>query len=145
MAEGATSERTGAVAALLTEFCWRADNGLGNQIAELFTDAATIDTPDFNLAGKAEIDAWFTGRAGTKLSRHCWTNLRITPLGVDRYRAETNMMTTVGAVPAPQRRGKIVVANSVDEIVFQNGIALFAARKLQVAFEGSIVAGEVES
>lgn len=142
MPETVSSERRNAVADLLTEFCWRVDTARGDTVAELFTEEATVDTPHFNLRGKADIHAWFAGRAGKRLSRHCWTNLRITPQGADRYRVETNMMTTAGPVPAPASGGMIVIGSGIDEVDFASGTPLFTSRTLEILFEGVIAAPE---
>ena len=137
------SERTAAIAALLSEFCWCADNDRGDEIGALFTEDAIVETPHFRLDGRGEIEASFTARSGTKLSRHCWTNLRITALDERRYRVDSNMMTTVGALPAPQPSGRLVIGSCIDEILFaDDGRPLFKSRSLQIAFEGSL-AGEI--
>ncbi len=143
MAARLESDRAIAIAALLTEFCWCVDNGQGELVANLFVEEATVDAPHFNLAGRPEIHAWFAGRSGTKLSRHCWSNLRITPAETDRYRVESNLMTSSGVLPAPQHQGRMAVCSSIDEVVFENGAALFASRTLAIIFEGAIIADVV--
>ncbi len=142
MNERPSLERMAAISALLTEFCWCADNDRGDLIADLFTDNAVVETPQFRLVGKEEIAASFTARTGTKLSRHNWTNLRVAPLANGRYRVESNMINSVGALPAPQYRGRLVLASSIDEVIFvEKDRPLFASRLLQIAFDG-ILAGE---
>ncbi len=141
MPELVDANRVAAISALLTEFCWCADNAQGDRIASLFSEKGSIKTPHFEVNGIDEIRTAFGARP-PKLSRHNWMNLRITPLGPDRYTVETNMITATGPLPAPQAGGNIAITTSTDEIVFENGAALFASRTLAIAFEGTIVAKE---
>lgn len=142
MSERPSLERMAAISALLTEFCWCADNDRGDIVAELFTEDAVVDAPQFRLVGKDAIAASFTGRSGTKLSQHNWSNLRVTPLAEGKYRVESNMINGVGVLRAPQYRGRIVLATSVDEVIFDDSDRpLFASRTLHIAFDG-ILAGE---
>jgi len=135
-----------SIETLLTEFCWRVDNWEGERIAELFTADATIDTPHFNLAGREQIHDWFAARAnkaGNRLSRHFWTNLRITSEGNNRYLAQANAMTLVGTQPTPCLSTRIAAGMSTDRIVVDDGKVLFASRTLSVAFEGALAVSEV--
>ena len=138
------NEHAAAIADLLTEFCWRVDNGAGDTVAELFAEDATVDTPHFNLSGKSAVHDWFSARAkaGNRLSRHFWSNMRITSIGADRYRVQCNAMTLVGAPPAPSNGARVAAGSSEDEVLFVDGRALFASRKLDVIFEGAISAQE---
>ena len=135
MSATASAEDLRSISELLTEFCWRADHDEGAAMADLFTDDAWIDTPHFNVRGRAEIDALFAARSGTKLSRHNWSNLRVTPLGGGRFKTVSNMITAVGSLPAPQRWGRIAFTTSTDEIVRTGDQLLFASRRLQIVFE----------
>lgn len=132
-----------AIGELLTEFAWRVDNGAGATVAALFTEDATIETPHFSLKGRAEIDRWFTERSarGDRLSRHYWTNLRLTPDG-DGYLAEANVMTAVGAPPAPQQGAALVLGHSTDQVVRVQDGWRFRSRRLTVTFEGTLTGGE---
>jgi len=136
---------TAAIAALLNEFCWRVDACRGSEVAELFVEAGTIDTPRFNLVGRDAIHSWFSARADprSRLSRHIWTNLRVRPDGDDVYIAEAYSLTIVGTPPAPAHGAKIVVGTSTDRIVFENGQARFASRSLELAVEGRLVPEEL--
>jgi len=136
-----TSEQTTAIAALLTEFCWRVDQGLGDTVADLFVEDGRVDTPNFKLNGRAEIHAWFAGKAGTKLSRHCWSNLRVAPLGPGRFQVDSNLMTTSGPLPAPQSGGKLAVTSSRDEVLFEGDEPRFVNRTLEILFEGVLASG----
>ena len=128
------SDVTDRISALLTEFCWRVDQGMGARMAELFTPDGRIDTPNFQVQGHEQIDAWFTGRAGSKRSRHCWTNLRITPKGDDRYLVSTNLITAAASLPSLDD-AKIAITTSNDEIVIEDDTAFFASRTLEILFE----------
>jgi hypothetical protein len=136
-----SSDKTCAISTLLSEFCCRVDTLRGDEVAELFTDDGIVKTPHFELSGRAQIHEWFSSRAsaGTRLSRHFWTNLRVTELESDIFRVEANAMTVVGVQPAPHPGASLAVGNSIDTIVFQDGHWLFAARTLEIAFEGRLV------
>lgn len=135
-------EAAHAITALITEFCWRVDNGAGDRVAELFTANATLDAPHFSLAGRDEIHAWFVERAtgGKRLSRHFFSNLRVTDEGEGRYKVEANAMTLVGAPPAPSHGARIAAGSSTDRLLHADGKWLFTSRRLDIVFEGSIAA-----
>ncbi len=139
--------RTTAIAALLNEFCWRVDDCRGSEVAELFVENGTVDTPRFNLVGRDAIHSWFSARADprSRLSRHIWTNLRIRQDGDDAYIAEAYCLTIVGTQPAPAHGATIVVGTSTDRIVFEDGLARFASRSLDVAVDGRIVPEELSA
>ncbi|ABQ68655.1 hypothetical protein Swit_2296 [Rhizorhabdus wittichii RW1] len=129
-------EKRAVAADLLHEFCWRADMGMGDRIAELFTDDATVDAPHFQLAGRAEIHDWFSARAkpGERKVRHILSNLRFDEradgtMGVTAYAMVTMLLPTGEAA-------KVAVGTSTDELRFDGQRALFAARRLDIAFEG---------
>jgi hypothetical protein len=129
-----------AIARLITEFCCRVDSGAGDQVSALFLPDATVVTPHFKLAGREAIHRWFSERAtgGKRVSRHFWTNLRVTELVAGRYVAVANSMTLVGGPPAPCAGARIAAGQSTDEILIRDGLALFASRTLDVQFEGAI-------
>ncbi|MFV3075525.1 nuclear transport factor 2 family protein [Niveispirillum fermenti] len=131
-----------AIGGLLTEFAWRVDNGAGSSVAALFTPDATVETPHFTLQGRAEIDRWFTQRSarGDRLSRHYWSNLRLTPDG-DGYLAEANVMTAVGVPPAPQKGATLVLGHSTDKVMLTADGWRFCSRRLTVTFEGTLTDG----
>ena len=131
---------TATIAALITEFCWRVDSGDGGRVAELFTDDAVVVAPHFTLEGRQAIDDWFKVRAdpSKRLSRHFWTNLRIS-LGDDgRYTAQAYAMTVVGTPPAPAAGADVAMGISTDMVVIENGRALFASRRLDLTYEGRL-------
>ena len=133
-----------AIGALLTEFCWRVDQGEGRRVADLFTQNGSVTSPHFHRAGREEIGALYQSRAdtGDRLTRHFWSNLRVTPNGEGRFGATSYAMTAVGAPPAPVTGGDLVLAISTDVITFEDGRPLFASRSLAVTFEGRITSRE---
>jgi hypothetical protein len=145
MPDTVSYERRDAIAVLLTEFCFRADNGLGATVAELFSEEATLDTPHLNLRGKADIHAWFANHPTDRLTRHCWTNMRVTALGKDRYRVEYNVMTSVGQAPAPVQGGRFGIGSGADEVDFASGTPLFVSRALKIVFQGMLAAPETSA
>ena len=140
----AIEESTSIIADLINEFCWRVDNGRGDEVAALFTKDGTVDTPHFNLAGLDEIHSWFSARAtgATRISRHFVTNLRIRKEEDESYVAEAYSMTLVGVPPVPCQGSRLAAGTSTDRIVIEGGKALFASRRLDLAFEGQV--GELE-
>lgn len=133
-----------AIGALLTEFCWRVDHGEGRRVADLFTQDGSVTSPHFHEVGREEIGALYQSRAdaGGRLTRHFWSNLRVTPAGEGRFGATSYTMTAVGAPPAPVTGGDLVLAIASDVIAFEDGRPLFASRSLAVSFEGRITSKE---
>lgn len=130
------------IGALITDFCWRVDGGEGDRVAELFTEDATLSTPHFTLTGRQEIHAWFTERADPtkRLSRHFWTNLRVTADDDGRYTAQAYAMTVVGTPPAPAAGANVAMGVSTDVVVIEDGRPLFASRRLDLTFQGRLEA-----
>ena len=130
------------VGELISEFCWRVDGGEGTRVAELFTADATLETPLFKIEGREAIHAWFSERADTskRLSRHFWTNLRVGDDEAGGFVAHAYAMTVVGVSPAPAAGANIALGVSEDRIVIEGGRMLFAGRRLDLSFEGRIVA-----
>jgi ketosteroid isomerase-like protein len=130
------------IGALITEFCWRVDGGEGTRVAELFTEDATLSTPHFTLTGRPEIDTWFTERADLtkRLSRHFWTNLRVTSDGDGRFNVQAYAMTIVGVPPAPAAGATVAMGVSHDVVVIEEGRPLFASRRLDLTFQGRLEA-----
>lgn len=128
------------IGALITEFCWRVDGGEGDRVAELFTDEATLTTPHFTLTGRQEIHDWFSVRADPtkRLSRHFWTNLRVTAIDGARYKAQAYAMTVVGAPPAPASGANVMIGVSTDVIEVEGDQALFVSRTLDVTLQGRL-------
>lgn len=145
MADGQTTsdpEIVSRVGQLITEFCWRVDGGEGTRVAELFTADATLETPHFKVEGRDAIHAWFSERADTskRLSRHFWTNLRVTGDEAGGFVAHAYAMTVVGVPPAPAAGANVAMGVSEDRVVVEDGRMLFASRRLDLSFEGRIVA-----
>lgn len=126
-----------AAADLLHAFSWRVDNGAGDRVAELFTEQATVVTPRFQLAGRAEIHAWFSERARVagRTARHINTNLCFEEAG-DRLRVNGYSLVTMQ--PAPGEDAQVAIGSTTDEIVFEDGKPLFAARRLDVVLQGRL-------
>ncbi|KQX23309.1 MULTISPECIES: nuclear transport factor 2 family protein [unclassified Sphingomonas] len=131
-------EKRALAADLLHEFCWRADSGAGTGIAELFTDDATVATPHFRLAGREQIDAWFSERAkpGERTVRHLLSNLRFDEREDGTMEVTAYSMVTI-LLPTGEA-ARVAVGTSTDELVFEGGRALFARRQLDIAFEGRL-------
>ena len=136
---------SGAIEALINDVCDRVDGGRGAEGAELFAEDAVVETPHFNLSGREEIHSWFSERAtpGSRLSRHFWSNLRVTAQGEGQYVARAYTMTVAGNPGAPTSGARISTGTSTDEIVVRDHTYLFAARRLVLAAEGRIVDLEV--
>jgi hypothetical protein len=140
-----TTELRDGIAGLLTRFCRCLDEGDGAGVAALFTDDARVDTPHFQLAGRNQIESWFSGRAEAKLSLHSWSNLRIEAIGPERFRVASNMINAAGARPMSQPPARIAFAIARDEIVLRAGTPLFAARALEILFDTGATPAEAQA
>jgi len=128
-----------AIEDLLNEFAWRVDHGRAATVSELFTEDGAITTPMFSVKGRAEIEAHFARRDadGSKVSRHQWSNLRITTLGSDRARVEVIVQTHLGtrSGTGPVQPDHVVVGDSIDIVQRgADGSWRFAERRLAIAF-----------
>lgn len=126
-----------AIQNLLTEFCWRVDHGQAAAVAELFVEDGKVITPMFNLAGRSEIAAHFLKRDGDKtiLSRHQWSNLRLSRESGARVRAEMVVQTSLGVQGPPQAPTGAMIGDSLDVLEKgADGVWRFVERRLHVAF-----------
>jgi SnoaL-like domain len=85
MLELVGAERVAAISALLTEFCWCADNAEGERIGSLFTEDGCITTPHFEVRGRDSLG----GRAANEArisARQDWMNLQYRAHGLRRRR-----------------------------------------------------------
>jgi hypothetical protein len=131
--------------ALLAEFAWRVDNGEGDTVAALFVDDAKLETPAFKLDGRKAIDEWFTQRApknSPRISRHHSTNIRVIPLGGDRFEVLANALTLVAQAPAPAQGAAVAVGTSRDVMRRTPEGLRFESRSLGVVIEGRVGAPE---
>lgn len=125
------------IESLLTEFCWRVDHGEAASVAELFIEHGRVITPMFTLEGRAQIAAHFLKRDGDKtiLSRHQWSNLRLTPESPTRVRADMIVQTHLGQQGPPVAPLGLMIGDSLD--VVEKGsddVWRFVERRLHVAF-----------
>ena len=126
-----------AIESLLTEFCWRVDHGQAATVAELFVDTGRVITPMFTLDGRSQIEAHFKKRDGDKtiLSRHQWSNLRLTAENETRVRADMIVQTHLGVVGAPTSPTGQMIGDSLDIVEKEgDGAWRFVERRLHVAF-----------
>jgi hypothetical protein len=130
-----------AIAALITEFCRRVDAGEGDRVAELFIPDGSISAPHFAANGQTEIHEFYSKRAvpGARLTMHLCTNLAVSPVE-SGYAARAYSMVISGAPPAPFQGARITAGMSTDRIVFVDGEARFAERRLDIWFEGVLAA-----
>ncbi|MBL8630401.1 MAG: nuclear transport factor 2 family protein [Rhodospirillaceae bacterium] len=126
-----------AIESLLTEFCWRVDHGQAATVAELFIEQGRVITPMFTLEGRAQIAAHFLKRDADKtiLSRHQWSNLRLTPDGATRVRADMIVQTHLGQQGPPAAPLGLMIGDSLDVVEKGgDGVWRFVERRLHVAF-----------
>jgi hypothetical protein len=131
--------------ALLAEFGWRVDNGEGPTVAELFSEGATLETPQFKLEDRDAIHDWFSQRAtktSVRISRHCSTNIRVSPQGDGRYLVQANALTFVGAAPAPAQGLAFNVGTSTDVVEETPAGLRFVSRRLEVVGEARAMGPE---
>ena len=135
-----TNERS-AIEALLSEFYWRLDHPGSGTVADLFTEAGTIVTPRFELAGRAAIAQWFATRA-QRTTRHQWSNLRLTRAADGSVAVDAYLSTAAAPVSAASAAAEVMISETRDIVVRdEEGAWQFAARKLSVVFEGRLSAG----
>ena len=136
-----TNERS-AIGALLSEFYWRLDHPGSGTVADLFTEAGTIVTPRFELAGRAAIAQWFAARA-QRTTRHRWSNLRLTRAADRSVAVDAYLSTAAAPASAAASAAAEVMISETHDIVVRDekGAWQFAARKLSVVFEGRLSAG----
>ena len=136
-----TNERS-AIEALLSEFYWRLDHPGSGTVADLFTEAGTIVTPRFELAGRAAIAQWFATRA-QRTTRHHWSNLRLTRAADRSVAVDAYLSTAAAPASAAASAAAEVMISETHDIVVRDekGAWQFAARKLSVVFEGRLSAG----
>ena len=122
---------------LLTEFAWRVDHGEGGAVGDLFTEDGVVATPMFEFKGRAEIARRFAERAQAagRVSRHVWTNPRMTPLSDNRARVQSIVQTYVGHGETPTVPEDLMVGDSLDVVEKgADGRWRFVERRLVVAF-----------
>jgi hypothetical protein len=135
-----TNERS-AIEALLSEFYWRLDHPGSGTVADLFTEAGTIVTPRFELAGRAAIAQWFATRA-QRTTRHHWSNLRLTRAADGSVAVDAYLSTAAAPASAASAAAEVMISETRDIVVRdEEGAWQFAARKLSVVFEGRLSAG----
>jgi hypothetical protein len=135
-----TNERS-AIEALLSEFYWRLDHPGSGTVADLFTEAGTIVTPRFELAGRAAIAQWFATRA-QRTTRHHWSNLRLTRAADGSVAVDAYLSTAAAPASAASAAVEVMISETHDIVVRdEEGAWQFAARKLSVVFEGRLSAG----
>jgi uncharacterized protein (TIGR02246 family) len=125
-----------AIADLLTEFGWRVDHGKADTVADLFVEDGSVSTPKFELQGRDAIDKHFSARArdDDRVTRHVWTNLKLTALDGHRIKAETAMQTYVCHGNTPDAARELVVGDSIDIVEKDaDGRWRFVERRLVVA------------
>lgn len=125
------------IESLLTEFCWRVDHGQAASVAQLFVEQGRVITPVFTLEGRAQIATHFSKRDADKtiLSRHQWSNLRLTPDGEARVRADMIVQTHLGQQGPPVAPLGMMIGDSLDVVEKgSDGVWRFVERRLHVAF-----------
>jgi len=130
-------EDRAAIEGLLTEFYWRLDHPDTGTVADLFTDGATLITPRFELSGRAQIAKWFAERTGggPRITRHSWSNLRLTHLRQDSVSAEAHLMTAAASGNAIE----VLVGDTTDLLVRETAAGWrFSSRRLTIAMEGRL-------
>lgn len=138
--KGLSAEERFAIQDLLTEFGLRVDHGRAATVAELFVADGVLATPMHTLEGRRQIEAHFARRdaPGTVVSRHQWSNLKLTVLEGGRVRAEMIVHTHLGTRGAggPVRPDHVVVGDSLDVVERQgDGSWRFVERRLRIAFK----------
>jgi uncharacterized protein (TIGR02246 family) len=141
---GLSAEDRFAIADLITEFGRRVDHGEAESVAELFVEDGALVTPMFHLKGRQQIAEHFARRnaSGDIVSRHQWSNLKLTPTEDGRVLAEMIVQTHLGKQRAagPVQPDHMMVGDSIDVVVRDEaGAWRFVERRLVVAFRAESV------
>jgi uncharacterized protein (TIGR02246 family) len=133
-----------AIETLLNEVVARRDNGEGHRVAELFTEDAMIVTPHSKMEGRSAIHAYFSDaeRAASTTTRHLWTNLALAPLDDGSVQVDSYAVTVVSATGAPEKGVMLMVGNTHDIAVHENGMWRLASRHVTHALRGRLAAVE---
>lgn len=124
------------IEALIYEHAWLVDHHQSDRLAELYTETGRI-AGILNYSGRDEIAKYGAERAKmtNRIARHCYSNLRLIPLGEDRV--EGHVTITLyrhdGAGGLPEASG---VADAHDVYVRgADGRWRFEERRLELIFE----------
>ena len=127
-----TPEDRLAIVALNDEFGYRLDHGDVAGFLDLFTDDVAYSNGDRHLAGRPEMETFFTARAGRgRVSRHLYSGLRIRPEGKDAATGTSVWLTFAGEGPLPIRPAEpFAVADVEDSYRREGGVWRIAARRI---------------
>jgi hypothetical protein len=141
-----SAEDRGSIEALLSEFYWRLDHKGAGSVAELFVEGGTLETPRGTVTGRVRISQWFINRTpeGERVTRHGWSNLRLSAGSTDRVTVEAHVRTV--AIPSSSHGQPIeLMFGDTIDVVVKNPRSgwLFESRRLEVVVQGrtSIGAG----
>jgi hypothetical protein len=139
-----SAEDRASIEALLSEFYWRLDHKDSGSIAELFVEGGSLVTPAATVTGHEGITKWFTQRTsqGERITRHGWSNLRLSRAEGDRVRAEAHVRTVAARSISNGESVDIMFGETVDLLVKgpRRGW-LFESRRLDVVLQRSIAGG----
>jgi hypothetical protein len=129
-----------AVLMLLEEFTSRI--AVGDSVADLLVEDATLDTPRGQIAGRDTIANLFqsmyeTRRAEKRISRHLNSNLTVRILDSNRIEARS-LMTAFAIEPASGTKGSLLNGDQLDIIIpSPDGLMQFKSRKMvpQLTFD----------
>jgi hypothetical protein len=138
-----TAQDRAAIEALLTEFYWRLDHADAGSVAELFIERGTLVTPHGALAGREQIGRWFAGRTsgGLRVTRHSWSNLRLSGAGQGRVTLEAHVLTA--AAPSSAQQPIEIMFGDTTDLVVKDALSgwMFESRRLDVALQGQMSPG----
>ncbi len=135
------ADERAAIEALLTEFYWRLDHAGGASVAELFVESSELVTPQGALAGRRQIDDWFQARASgaRRITRHSWTNARLTWKAADHVTVEAHVMTIATLQDAPAGALEVTIGDTTD-VVAKDAVQgwRFVSRRLDLVAHGRV-------
>jgi hypothetical protein len=143
-----TAEDFFAIGALMAEFYCFLDRGGSidaESLAARFSSDASIITPKFEVRGRTAIQEWLAARAlpSERLTRHSFSNLRLTPLDERTLTAHAHLMTVAGLGAPPIVSAEITVGETNDVMTKSpSGSWLFAERRMRVLFEARMTRPE---
>ncbi|MGD0505666.1 MAG: nuclear transport factor 2 family protein [Steroidobacteraceae bacterium] len=141
-----SAEDRASIEALLSEFYWRLDHKGAGSVAELFAEGGTLVTPRGTVTGRDHISQWFINRTteGERITRHGWSNLRLSAAGTGRVAVEAHVRTIATASSSRGQPIEVMFGDTIDVVVNNPRSGwLFESRRLEVVVQGrtSIGAG----
>lgn len=125
-----------AIHQLISEFAYSIDIENGARTAEFFTEQGWYESDSRRSTGREAIRQAYERRAarGVRTSRHIFTNVRVERVRDSTYRGNSILLLFAEDGHPPLLPIPLLVADVVDEYVFDGNSALIRSRQLRSIF-----------